>query len=73
MTGDDSLRSQRLEMVEAPQPCIVLGRYMLARESKEAVAQEVTGDQRAGAGIPESRCVDVITVHRPENLDLVAL
>ena len=32
------------------QPCIVLCRSMLARESEGAVIQQVTCDQRAGAG-----------------------
>ncbi len=50
MTGDDRFRSQRLEIVEALQPCIVLCRSMLAWESEGAVIQQGTCDQRAGAG-----------------------
>ncbi len=73
MTGDDTFRSQRLEIVEALQPCIALCRSMFAEEGEDTVVQQLTCDQRASAWLPESRCVDVIALHRPEDLDLVAL
>lgn len=68
MTGDDPFRSQRLEIVKALQPCIVLCMSMFAEEGQDAVVQQVTCDQRASAGIPESRCVDLIARHRPKDL-----
>jgi hypothetical protein len=50
MTGDARFRPPRLEIVEALQSCIVLRRPKLARESEGAAIQQVTCNQRAGAG-----------------------
>ena len=72
MARHDARRVHGLKPVESLEPCVVLRGAMFAEPDINAVVEDVARDQGACLGIPDDGGMQVIALHRADDLQLVA-